>query len=596
METAEACWQKAEAARLDGRAEAAAAAYRCVLALAPGFGSAHAHLLLVLEAPDAGERAVRRAIALAPDEPLLRFNLANVLGRLHRPETATAYRRALGLDPGLAEAWLNLGDALQRSGALGQAARMALRVIALSPLAEAWNNLGTARSGQGRMEEAHRAYRRALALKPGYAEAMRNLLCLGLYLDDDEGRAGEDASAFVRRYGPRLAAAKPQSPAPADPERALRIGLISSDLRNHPIGMNLSGFFEHRDRRRTWLAAYDTGGFADPAVAWFRSNADLWRSVGALSDRDIAERIRLDRIDVLVSLGGRFDLNRPLVAAFRPAPVQVVMHDGGASGMGEGTGGKDDDPPIAAWITDRWLHPEGARAGGDRLLRLPVFYNFLRFDRPPPVHRPDPAGALVLGSFSNPAKLSPRVLAAWGRILERLPEARLVLKYRAVYGDPEVQARVRSLIAKGGGDPSRLVFASSPEPIDVHLERYGAIDLALDPFPFSGATTSFEALSMGVPVLTCPGRAAIGRTTLAILGPLGLDELVAGSEEDYVDRAVLLARDRGRLERLRGEIPRRLRASPLLDGKAYAAELEQAFRQLWGEWCRKAGASGLALG
>lgn len=253
--------------------------------------------------------------------------------------------------------------------------------------------------------------------------------------------------------------------------------------------------------------------------------------------------------------------------------------------MGEGR-----DPAIAAWITDRWLHPEG-EACGDRLLRLPVFYSFLTPDRAPVAFRPAPDGVLRLGSFSNPAKLSRRCLAAWGRILVGHSAARLVLKYRSWYGDREVQARVVRAIAAAGGDPARIGFAAAAEDAAAHLERYGAIDLALDPFPFSGATTSFEALAMGVPVLTLAGRAAIGRTTAAILGPLGLDELVAVSDEDYVERALALARDPDRLHRLRRDIPGRLAASSLLDAPAHAASLSQALRRLWRDWCAKEGAS-----
>lgn len=600
METVEACWQKAEAQRLAGRAKEAVSAYRSVLALAPGFMAAHVNLLVVLERTAEAERCGRRAIHLAPDQPLLRFNLANILGGPGRPETPRLYRQALGLDPAMAQAWLNYGIQVYAEGSLSAAAEAASRAIALAPgYAEAWNNLGTARgSGQGRMEEALQAYARALELKRDYADAARNRLSLRLYLDDDEERAGAEARAFVRRFGPMAPPARrvsdfQETTSPAEPERVLRIGLLSSDLGDHPVGMNLAGFFEHHDRRRLWLAAYDTGGRIDAASAWFRSHVGLWRAVAPLSDPEIAEVIRSDRIDVLVSLAGRFDRNRPLVAAWRAAPVQVVMHDGGASGMGaretNESGGDEEDPAIDAWITDRWLHPSGAQAGGDRLLRLPVFYNFLELGRHPAAHRPDPSG-VVFGSFSNPAKLSPALLLSWAKILARCPTARLVLKHRTAYGDPEVKARISSLIGAAGGDPSRLVFAASLETADAHLERYGAIDLGLDPFPFSGATTSFEALSMGVPVLTRPGKAAIGRTTLAILGPLGLDELVCDSDEAYVERAVALARDPDRLQRLRHEIPPKLRASPLLDGKAYAATLEQAFRQLWREWCRKAGA------
>lgn len=592
MEAADKCWRRGEEARIAGRAADAVAAYRRTLALVPGFAPAQANLALVLQA--AGAQALGRAIALLPDHPLLRFNLGNLLEAAGRPGASKAFRQSLALDPAGAAARLNLGVVLHREGRLAEAAAAAMRALASAPgYAEAWNNLANARRDQGRIEEAIWAYGEALARAPGYADADRNRLSARLYRDDDDKVAGREAAAFVARHGPK------QTPPPArtdpDPERPLRLGLLSSDLGDHPVGRNLSGFVEHRDRRMSGLAVYDTGRRSEAESAWFRERVDLWRSVASLDDRAIAGIIRSDRIDVLVVLAGRFDRNRPLVAAWRAAPVQVAMHDGGPSGQGEDGLGEDglgegDDPPISAWITDAVLHPPPAeRAGGDRLLRLPVFYNFPRPDRRPVAYRPDP-DAIVLGSFSNPAKLSPPTLATWGRILARLPQARLHLKYRGWYGDPEVQARLKVAIAAAGGDPAQLIFLAAAEAAGAHLDRYGGIDLALDPFPFSGATTSFEALAMGVPVLTLAGSAAIGRTTMAILKPLGLDELVVASLDDYVDRAVALALDRARLCRLREEIPFRLSRSSLLEGEAYAAALSKAFRDLWHRRCRKAGA------
>lgn len=587
METAEACWRRGEQSRAGARPEAAAADYRRVLALAPSFMPAQANLALVLGAVAEAEPVLRRALALAPGHPQLLFNLGNLLWATSRPGAAGAFRGVLALAPATADAWLNLGVAVHGEGRLGAAAGAAARVLALVPThAGAWNNLANARRDQGLIEPALAAYDRALALRPLDRDAGRNRLAARLYVDDDEEQDGRAARAFVLGHAP----ARPPSPPPTYRRDGapLRVGLLSSDLGDHPVGRNLAGFVAHRDASRIFLAAYDTGARRDRMNLWMRGRVDLWREVGSLDDAGIAGTIRADRIDVLVVLAGRFDRNRPLVAAWRPAPLQLTMHDGGPSGMGEGGRGEGgrgeggrgegDDPAIAARLTDRWLHPVGERAGGDRLLRLPVFYNFPKPERAPALHRPAAAGALRLGSFSNPAKLSARVLRCWGEILARLPEARLALKYRGWYGDPEVQARIRALVGEGAA--ARIDFVAAAETAEAHLARYADIDLALDPFPFSGAATSFEALAMGVPVLTLAGRAAIGRTTLAILGPLGLEELIAVSEADYVRRALGLARDGAALARLRREAPTRLAASPLVDGRAYAAALEAAFRSL----------------
>ena len=587
--TAESFRQEGDRARAAGRPRAATAAYRRSLALTPAFMPALANLALVLAGEDALDQ-VRRAVVLAPSLALLHLNLGNAFSGLARGRrAASAFRRALGLDPAYGEAWLNLGVALHGEGLIAAAAAAAARALAVRPsYGEAWNNLGNAWRDQGRVPAAIAAYEKAMAANAGYADAARNRLAARLYLDDDEERAGEEARAFARRYGPPSPlppAPLPSAPIDRDPERRIRVGLLSSDLRDHPVGRNLASFFQNRDPGQIELVGYDSGP-GDRMSGWFQARADLWRPVAHLTDRAIAELVRADRIDVLVGLAGRFDRNRPLVLAWRAAPVQAAMHDGGPSGLGFG-----DDPAIDAWITDAVLHPRslGDRAGGDRLLRLPLFYSFPVPDRPPASRRPRPEGAVVLASFSNPAKLSSPLLEAWGRILAEVPAARLQLKYRTWCADPGIQARVAGGIAGAGGDPERIEFLAGADDAEAHLTRYGGVDLALDPFPFSGATTSFEALAMGVPVLTLAGRAAIGRTTAAILGPLGLDELVSGSAEDYVRRACTLAFNPLELTRLKDEVAIRLLTSPLLDAAAHAAALAQAFRRLWRDWCKAAG-------
>lgn len=637
--TAQAVWAAAEGLRLAGDSRAVSG-YRRVLALVPGFMPAMANLGLVLGwLPESlrGMEAVSaslRAVALDPEHRQLRLNLGNAWAEAGRADRAAgALRRGLALDPSHAEAWLNLGVALQAGGdlsgdglsryGLSGAARAAARAVAVRPTyAEAWNNLANARRDQGFAAAAERAYLQALALRPDYADAARNLLAARLYVDDDDERAGADAAAFCRRFGPGDV---PGDVTPgdvpgtayglrADPERRLRVGILSSDLHDHPVGRTFASFFRHRDPAAIELACYDTG--LGRGTGWFRDRADLWRGVGGLSDRAIAEAIRGDAVDVLILAAGRFDRNRPLVAAFRAAPVQVTIYDGGPSGLGPGFaaaaaggvagGSVAGGSAIAAWITDAVMHPVragiGAGAGveaaagdalcgGDRLVRLPVLHSFLSPDRPLVTRAAAPEEAIVFGSFSNPAKLSEAVLAAWGRILAGVPSASLVLKYRGWYGDREVQARVRDAIGRAGGSGAQLRFLAGADDARAHLARYGMIDLALDPFPFSGATTSFEALAMGVPVLTLAGKAAIGRTTAAILAPLGLEDFIADGVEAYVALACALAGDRARLRHLRGagraEIRARLEASPLVDGPAHAASLTRALRGLWREWCAR---------
>lgn len=582
LTTAEDCWHRAEIFRVAKRYEDADQAYRQVLATEPGFMPALANFSLLLSDIGTADIAlvfIRRAVAVTPTIPQLYLNLGNALAEIRSPESISAFRSALVLNPSYTEAWLNIGVAVHQEGYLTSAIEAARRAISLrSEYAEAWNNRGNALRDLGRSDAALAAYERALHLRPDYIDAARNILAARLYLEDDDDGQTVLAEALRARFGPSRSLAKP-TPS-KDPDRLLRVGILSSDLRDHPVGRNLMSLFRYRDRCQLFLAGYDTGRTPDEPSAWFAKRTDLWRQVGSLSDANIADLIRADGIDILILLAGRFDSNRPLVAAWNAAPVQIAMHDGGPSGMNA------NERTIDALITDSALHPSGDIVGRDRLLRLPVFYNF-----PPPENRPSPirrdaGNSIIFGSFSNPAKLSVSLLHAWGRILSRVPQAQLVLKYRRWYADEGVYERVISGVASGGGSPSALRFLANADDATAHLAQYGHIDLALDTFPFSGATTSFEALAMGVPVLTLAGRSFISRTTTAILTPLGFDDFISLSVDDYVERAVAFAASPERLRQLRQEIPNRLGRSPLLDGEAYTTTLTRALRELWREYCQ----------
>jgi predicted O-linked N-acetylglucosamine transferase (SPINDLY family) len=556
-------------------------AVRRDLALEPGLAPALAEL-----GRGAAETAwLLRALASDPLQLEALINLgALAVMRGERSTALAALARALALKPDAASAWINLGGALGLSAAAVPAFR---RALALEPEAgDAAVHVADALRAGDPLIAAVPAYRRALALLPGEPRLFESL-AFALAYDPDAVNAEilmlNRRWASLLEHAPAVPHDHDRDPDAADAadaaERRLRIGYLSADLYDHPVGRNLVGLVEHHDAQAVEACLYAlNGGAGDAVTARLRAAASLWREVGGLDDRALASRIGADRIDVLVVLAGHTPFNRLAVAALKPAPVQIAMHDVASSGL----------DAIDAVFGDATLMPDDGEFL-EEVVRLPCFY---LHDRLPEVAlSPAHAGAgaaggvaedaVMLGSCSNPGKLNDRVIALWAEILRHLPQARLMLKYRDRFGDPLVRRRWLERMAAAGIGGDRLVFRTGAEELAEHLAVLGGIDIAFDPFPFNGCTTTYEALWMGVPVVTLKGRRFVGRAGQAMLERVGLGDLVAADEAAYVETVLDLARDGPRRARLRGELRGRLRASALLDAPACAREVEAAYRRLW---------------
>ncbi len=599
-----------------GEPDDAAACYRRALELRPNYAEAHYRLGLIWQAQgkfDEAAACYRRTLELQPDSAEKHNDLGNLLkcqGRLD--EAAACYRRALALQPEYAPAHNNLGVVRQAQGQLAEAAACYRRALELQPnYAEAYNNLGTLQSG---IEQAVACYERALALNPTHAEAHNNLAAarLAQARPDDaiaccrralechpdfapahsnllaalqyrEGvtlpELAEAHDEFERRHTARLRAEWQTLRNERDPERRLRLGFVSPDLGCHPVGYLVVQAVEHLDPRETEVVCYSDRTAQDNLTARFQSAAATWRDVVGWSDQRLVEQIRRDGIDILFDLSGHTARNRLFVFARKPAPLQITwLGYVGTTGLAAMDG----------ILADRHeIPPEAEPFYRERPWRMPDAY--VCYDPPeyaPPVS-PLPArqaGHVTFGSFNRPAKITPQVVDVWSQILRRLPHARLVLKYNW-FDDPVVAGRFTELFAAGGVDPARVEFLG-PSPHADLLGEYGRIDLALDPFPYSGCLTTCEALWMGVPVITCPGETFASRQSLSFLSAAGLPETIARDLDQYVELAVDWAHDLSRLAALRADLRAQLAASPLCDGPRFAGHLVRLLRERWRVWCQ----------
>ncbi len=316
----------------------------------------------------------------------------------------------------------------------------------------------------------------------------------------------------------------------------------------------------------------------DAVTEQLRRAADHWRPVAGLAPAVIAELVGEDAIDVLVDLAGHTWPRSMLVLARKPAPVQVTW-----LGYGTTTGMSAVD-----WrLTDATADPPGEaeRLHAETLVRLPKGFHCYR----PPADAPEPrpatgAGPVTFGSFNNVAKITPAAIAAWSRLLEQVAGSRLVLKYRGL-DDPGLAARLGAAFAAEGVDAGRIVLRGRDVRLGDHFAAYREIDVALDTFPYNGTTTTCEALWMGVPVVTLAAGAHVGRVGASLLKGLGLAELVAGDERDYVERAAALATDAERRAAFHATLRERMAAAALMDAESFARALEAAYREMWRDWC-----------
>ena len=502
-----------------------------------------------------------------------------MLGNLRDAEACN--RKAVELNPDYAEGHCNLGVALEKQWRLDEAEASYRRALAIRPdHAVAWKNLGNTLEKQGRVTESIDCYRQARQVQPDYVTAHSNELFLSLH---QTGVTLPAVAAMHREWNNCHAAAMlgPRKPfeIERDPHRRLNLGFISGDLRMHPVGFFTVRAIEALQRENANLFFYvNQPEPGDGLTSRFRTVAHGWRNVLTLSDDELAQQIRQDRIDILFDLTGHNAANRLLVFARRPAPVQVSW-----AGYMATTGLAAMDYLIA----DRYEIPIGSETHyAERILRLPDA--FICYDPPAdaPAVKSLPASAngfVTFGCFNRLSKITAEAIAAWSEVLQNMPRARLILKTREL-SCLAAQKRYARLFQEHGIGGERITYIGMSSHTE-HLETYNRIDIQLDTFPYSGSTTTLESLWMGVPIVTLPNDTFAGRHSLTFLSNLGLTDWVAEDAGHYIELAIKYAADPARLVALRQTLRQHLAQSPICDGPRFAAQLMGELRRIWSAWC-----------
>lgn len=614
-------------------------ALRCqerAVALNPQLAAAHANLAytraalaeqaaaqnaspLVDGAPDAAviEQA-RRAAALAPGHAQLHFNLGVLLRRAQRrSEAIDAFNHALGADPSRVDSCLHLGHELSASGALqsaivlyerwqaanppnptvmralahlqaregqaSEAAAWAERAAALDPEPRAWLQLCHSYQQCRRLPEALAAGQRAIQMSGQAWDMYPVPLMVASYLLEDPVPIAALHAEFGAALQLHLQAGLPPfgrstaqpGPAPAlETGRRLRVGYVSADFITHSVAYFIEPLLRHHDRERFEVWCYYNRAYGDATTRRLQALGHHWVEAEGLSDFELLQRVRADGIDILIDLTGHTAGGRLRVFAMGAAPLQISY-----LGYPTATGVRGMHHRLSDHIIDPGNMPG---TGTEQALCLP--HSMFCYSPPeaPAVRLEPPSrrGGLTLGSFNNLAKLTDHTLALWAQVMQALPHSRLLLKAGAA-ADEANRRNIEAFMAQHGIEATRLDLRARVGERDDHLALYNEVDVALDTFPFNGATTTCEALWMGVPVVSLRGRTHTSRMGASILTAAGQQQWLANSDAEFVAKAVALAHDEPQRARWRSQARDTLRHNPLLDAPRFAADVEQLLVQAW---------------
>ncbi|MBF0195352.1 MAG: tetratricopeptide repeat protein [Magnetococcales bacterium] len=596
-----------------GKYDEAFSCFKKAIAIQPEYAEAYSNLGNTLQLQgklDEGVLFFKKAISINPEFTQAYNNLGNLLqmqGKL--VEAIGCYQKAVSLQPGYTEAYSNLGNALQQQGKLLAAVECYQKAVTLKPdyseaynnlgnalqelgrldeavtnfqkaidfnlnYSDAYNNLGNALKEQGKLAQGIASFKKAIAINPNFADAHSNMLFCMNYGNYDSQSLFDEHKIWGEKYAANLPTFTNKQTDKS--EEKLRIGFVSADFRQHSVSFFLEALFSSYNKQKLEFFCYSNSHKEDAVTAIFKNLVDGWQKIIGCSDKQVVEIIKEDNIDILVDLSGHTQNHRLKVFAMKPAPIQVTW-----LGYPNTTGLTTVDYRFTDSIAD----PTGIsdQLHTEKLIRLEN--GFLNYQ--PPNNCPEVAqlpmqsnGYCTYASFNNLAKITPQVVKTWAQILNATPDSKLLIKNKS-FSCPHVKQSYLDLFAKESIAANRLEFLPTTKTIFDHLSIYNKVDISLDTFPYNGTTTTCESLWMGTPAIVLLGDSHGSRVGASILTQVGMDSLIAKNHDDYIAKAISLAKDATKLEPLRCEMRDRMLTSPLCDAKAFSNKLENAFFNMW---------------
>ena len=553
---------------------------------------------------------IRSAIKLEPQEAKYYFELGLIFHSLKKTDDEiSSYRKALDIKKDYLPALVNLANLLITYGRADEVENLCNRAIEVDRhQPQIYNNLGQLYLQRGDLYSSMTNFKKALKIQPGCTETTNNLgvtfqlmgdidkaiqlFSKALELDSNSELAkrnmsiailnspvwkGNNRFNLLKSFNQDLNQEKTRKYKFSAPilkrKPKLKIGYISSDFHNHPVGKNLYPLISQHDRSKFEIFLYSCAEKQDELTLSFRENSDIFREISEKTLPAVADVIYSDQVDIIVYLAGRFNQNKSQIAAYRPAPIQISFHDCATSGIQE----------MDYWLTDNYLHPINTEEfSTEKLYRLKQFYQFSKPKFCPRiVNSPFEYNDYVtFGSFCKPEKINDDVLKVWAQLLHKIDNSKIMLKYKNYY-DYELKKRWLKKFKNHGISPDRVILLAHNSTDPDHLAFYNQIDIALDPFPFNGATSTFESLLMGVPVISLNGETFVSRVSSTILKQCQQDEFVCDGYDNYIFNAIKASQliKKGLIKR--ENIRQMLLSSPLLNHKEYAKQVEAAYLDMW---------------
>ena len=596
-------WEKGD---LDG----AISNYQQALDLQPDFFQAHANLGSVYAKTEDFDKALKHyeeAIALQPEIAALYSNTAEILNQAASHEHARQFaRKALEKQPDFVPALTNLGNALIGLDEKDAALEVLLRAKQLSPDSyEVYSNLGDCFRLRHDFLKAKENFLKAVELNPDvgiihyklsttygklgeyddYIKSLQTALQLDpslhlgrsnlIFMLNTRGSCSLDElqkelELWDEIHGKEGREHRFTHTPPDTPKQKLKIGYVSPDFRTHSVSFFFESIIQQHDNSRFEIYCYANVAKPDEVTARLQKHADHWRDISTTPDLETAQLIFDDDIDVLIDLAGHTGWSRLKVFTYKPAPVQATYLGGATS-----TGLRDMD----YWITDEVIHPSDTKEPStEQKYRLPrCFYSYTPLKESPDVLKESRSSVPTFGSFNDFRKLTERTIELWAAALNASPDAVMLLKHKSLSEDFK-QAWILDQFKQHDIEPSRIEFAGHTKNHIEHFDLYNNIDVALDPFPFTGATTTIDTLWMGVPTVTLAGDTMASRYSASFLHAVGLGELIAENKEQYAAIANKLINDKARLTELRRSLRQQMQESELCDGKSLTRALEDFYQ------------------
>lgn len=511
-----------------------------------------------------------QSLKLDPKNSNALANLANVQLALNEIESATFYiRKALECNNSTPGFWSNYGNILKGKREFSGAISAYQKSLELQPnSSEVLNNLGIAQLDMGDAIAAQNSFYRAVELSPKSSQAVSNYIFSLNYTDFISNTQLKDITVKLVENCINGENNKHQCKILPNLAQKIRIGFVSADLRNHPVGYFIKGVINKINNDKFEIFCYSNSKVKDQTTIDIIKSCKVYVNISELNDKDAAKLIERDKIEILFDLSGHSGGNRLSLFALKPAPNQITWFGYfGTTGIRE----------IDYMLVDNIVTPAGSDIYYvEKILRMPNSYVCYT---PPDFHveKIDEAPCInntyiTFGSFNNIAKITPNLIRAWATIINSVPMSKLIIKSNQISDNSYCRELLKQFEANNL-EASRVIF-EGPSPREELLFTYNKIDIALDTFPYAGGTTTWEALWMGVPVVSVTGPSFVSNIGASILKSSHLPELIGNSVAQYISIAQSLATDLDKLQETRNKIRSTIMNSPVFDINLFVSNFE----------------------